>query len=459
MSSLVAAAFRLALDPGDDIARAIHNRHLERPFDTRLSPGEIRFFDSLRLLSPEEAFERIVMRYDLQHDTRQIAYLQAVHEQVIAFCSSRIADIALFLAWWEQQGQHKSLRTGQSESAIEIMTVHKAKGLEKRVVLIPYCNWQLTPKAGGQVANIVWAEAADPELKEAGRFPVRYRKEMAESLFSAEYYREMVYSHVDNVNLLYVALTRAAESLHLFIPRSSAFSAQTPNVGSLVMQCIRVEEDRALAGDLEGVHTQEQTTEEFRFGEFAGPEPLRDARTQVTSLRLSEYPTARAELRLRLPSDRYFADGEPVELSPRNYGILLHRVFEQATTTAEIKEAIRAMTLEGSLDEQEAGRLRRMVAQALGDPLARSWFDGSWDCVRNEQTIVVPGETSVRRPDRVMTRGDRAVVVDYKFGELQAARYRTQIGSYMLLLRQMGYTDVEGYLWYVKLGRTEKVEI
>lgn len=117
------------------------------------------------------------------------------------------------------------------------------------------------------------------------------------------------------------------------------------------------------------------------------------------------------------------------------------------------------MTLEGSLDEQEAGRLRRMVAQALGDPLARSWFDGSWDCVRNEQTIVVPGETTVRRPDRVMTHGDRAVVVDYKFGELQAARYRTQIGSYMLLLRQMGYTDVEGYLWYVKLGRTEKVEI
>lgn len=273
---------------------------------------------------------------------------------------------------------------------------------------------------------------------------MRYRKEMAESLFSAEYYREMVYSHVDNINLLYVALTRAAESLHLFIPRSSAFSAQTPNVGSLVMQCIRVEGDRALAGDLEGVHTQEQTVEEFLFGEFAGPEPLRDARTQVTSLRLSEYPTARAELRLRLPSDRYFADGEPVELSPRNYGILLHRVFEQATTTAEIEEAIRAMTLEGSLDEQEAGRLRRMVAQALGDPLARSWFDGSWDCVRNEQTIVVPGETTVRRPDRVMTHGDRAVVVDYKFGELQAARYRTQIGSYMLLLRQMGYTDVGG---------------
>ena len=256
---------------------------------------------------------------------------------------------------------------------------------------------------------------------------MRYRKEMAESLFSAEYYREMVYSHVDNINLLYVALTRAAESLHLFIPRSSAFSAQTPNVGSLVMQCIRVEGDRALAGDLEGVHTQEQTVEEFLFGEFAGPEPLRDARTQVTSLRLSEYPTARAELRLRLPSDRYFADGEPVELSPRNYGILLHRVFEQATTTAEIEEAIRAMTLEGSLDEQEAGRLRRMVAQALGDPLARSWFDGSWDCVRNEQTIVVPGETTVRRPDRVMTHGDRAVVVDYKFGELQAARYLSLI--------------------------------
>ena len=61
-------------------------------------------------------------------------------------------------------------------------------------------------------------------------------------------------------------------------------------------------------------------------------------------------------------------------------------------------------------------------------------------------------------PDRVMIRGTRAVVVDYKFGSRDPGRYRRQVGEYLGLLRQMGYTQCEGYLWYVKLGEIEKVE-
>lgn len=87
------------------------------------------------------------------------------------------------------------------------------------MVLIPYCNWTLNPKSSGLSANIVWAESTDGELEEIGRFPVRYKTSMGESLFSAHYYREMIYAHVDNINLLYVALTRAVESLHIFIRR------------------------------------------------------------------------------------------------------------------------------------------------------------------------------------------------------------------------------------------------
>lgn len=85
------------------------------------------------------------------------------------------------------------------------------------MVIIPYCTWQLDPKSSGNVTNIVWARASDEEAA-IGQFPVRYKQAMADSEFSEAYYRELVYSHVDNINLLYVALTRAAESLHVFIP-------------------------------------------------------------------------------------------------------------------------------------------------------------------------------------------------------------------------------------------------
>ena len=64
---------------------------------------------------------------------------------------------------------------------------------------------------------------------------------------------------------------------------------------------------------------------------------------------------------------------------------------------------------------------------------------------------------TTRRPDRVMIAGDRAVVVDYKFGDRDAERYRRQIGGYCTLLRGMGYARVEGYLWYVRRGEVEWV--
>ena len=452
VSSFIAASLRLSLNPDDSLSRAVYNHYLGRGFARPLSDDERTFFRSIRLLSPEEAFERIVMRHGLQDDKQQTAYLQAIHEQIIGFCSSKIADIALFLDWWEQQGQNRSLSVDESATTVEITTIHKAKGLEKRVVLIPWCSWQLDPKSGGNVTNIVWAEAQG-DAGAVGRFPVKYKKAMAESGFSSEYYRELVYAHVDNVNLLYVALTRAAESLHVFIPQKGGRT-----VGGLLLQSIATDGDKALLGDFEGRCTIDEAGEHFAFGEFAGPVAGGSKRSEAEHVILEEYPTAQADLRLRLPSQRYFEDGGEVELSPRNLGILMHRAFEQADDEAGIHEAVRGMQADGTLSEADAATLRQMIARALEHPEVREWFGGGWERVRNENEIIIPGRGSTRRPDRVMIDGRRVVVVDYKFGLRDAERHRRQMREYLRLLGEMGYAPAEGYLWYVKLGKIEKVE-
>lgn len=450
VASFIAAALRLALNSDDSLNRAICNRYLDRPFDRPLSDAERAFFRSIRLLSPEEAFERIVMHYDLQRDKLQTAYLQAIHEQIIAFCTNKIADIPLFLAWWDEQGSARSLSVERSEQAVEILTIHKAKGLENRAVLIPYCSWQLEPKSSGMQQNIVWAEAQGATA-EVGRFPVRFKKNMAQSDFSEEFHRETVYSHVDNINLLYVALTRAAESLHVFVPR------QEGRIGSLLLRHLAADGDRAVLGDLVGRCTCTESSERFEFGEFAGPaDSCREG--GVRHVVLENYSTSHADLRLRLPSQRYFEDAGPAELSPRDFGILMHRAFEHADSEPEIERAVARMELDGTLSAADAARLRQAIAQALADPVAREWFGGRWQRIRNEQEIIIPGASSPRRPDRVMTDGERAVVVDYKFGEHDPARYRRQIADYCALLRQMGFARTEGYLWFVRLGRIERVE-
>ncbi len=479
----VTAAFYLTVDTGDSIHRAIFNRYLDRAFDAPLSAEEEDFFHTARLLAPEEAFEQIVLRYELNHRSKETAYLQAIHEQIIAFSSGRVADIPLFLEWWEDQGSSKSLSVEQSESTIEIMTIHKAKGLEKKVVMIPYCSWELDPKSGGGINNIVWAaprteppaerhDKGENSLAALGSFPVRCKKTMAESLFSEEYYRELVYSHVDNINLLYVALTRAVEVLCIFIPKQQ----RGANVGGLLLQSIECDGDIARLGNTTGSHATTESGEVFEFGTATPPEPPEKQEKQPTDeepprhVVLEEYVTTQPELKLRLTSDRYFEEGEEVELAPRNLGILMHRIFENAASREEIEANIDHAVADGDLSADEARTLRDAIARQFRQPLAAAWFDGSWNVVRNENEIIVPhnapirrarreeGRTAIRRPDRVMVRGDRAVVVDYKFGRVEKPEHRRQIMEYMSLLRDIGYRQVEGYLWYVRLERTVRVE-
>ena len=101
--------------------------------------------------------------------------------------------------------------------------------------------------------------------------------------------------------------------------------------------------------------------------------------------------------------------------------------------------------------------MHREVTKALENPTIAEWFSEEWSEIRNENEIIVPRGESARRPDRVMTKGRRAIVVDYKFGNREQSAYTEQLRDYMSLLTRIGYTPVEGYVWYVRLGKIVEV--
>ncbi len=183
---------------------------------------------------------------------------------------------------------------------------------------------------------------------------------------------------------------------------------------------------------------------------------------------LKDYPTTQPSLRLRLPSQRYFEEDER-ELSPRNFGILMHKAFQEAMTRDDILRAVRNMQSDALISDADVATLLQMIERAFENPVVCEWFDSNWDCIRNESTIIRPDgdlmsvsdEDLTKRPDRVMLKGCRAVVVDYKFGKSKGAEtgYQQQIRRYLDLLHRMGYTECEGFLWYVKQGEIEKVEM
>lgn len=452
ISGFVIANMSLAIDPTDKKQRAVYNHFLKRDgYDAELPESELLFLKSLRMMGIEEVFESITIHHDLSSRSDSIAYLQALHDLIINFSSSRISDLPLFIKWWNEKGANKSLTIERSDSAIEITTIHKAKGLERDVVIIPYCDWSLNPKSSGQSPSIVWAHGSQ-EAEELGLFPIRFKSTMGNSLYSKDYYREMVYSHIDNINLLYVALTRAAESLHIFIPNKSGkrkTEFKNNNVGDIILASITESGDEAAITELQGTTQHSEDGLSYLFGN----QPMASTKENHSSQRLhimDRYPTSKCNLQLRLPSKRYREDSD--EFDARHEGILLHKCFESANTLEDILRSIKVMEQNGALTPHEAQSVELKVKESMKDPLVKEWFCHDWDTIRNEADIILPNSISTRRPDRVMIQGDRVVVVDYKFGELHTRSHQKQMCTYMSLMSQMGYNHVEGYIWYIKSG-------
>jgi hypothetical protein len=411
------------------------------------------FLRTLCLIPPPEALRKVLIRYDMKSDTASAAYVQAFEQQLQRYCTDNVADLSLFLKWWDEEGAREPVYMPESRSAISIITIHAAKGLERRAVIVPYCSWSLLPKSG----STMWVDSAGTPFEKAGSVAIGYEKAAGRSFFSQEYYTETVLSHVDNINLLYVALTRAKEELHIHIPaRKSKPPAQPATVGDLLTAVLRVEGDRAAVGETTGsVLRDDGQATVVGFGapvHRTAPSSLEDGHLRVG------YPTREAGLRirLRLPSSRYAEGGSLPGLLPRDYGVAMHRVFGGARTVDDLWEALHSLRGEGLLSADQSEHVEGLIRRALADERIASWFAPGWE-VRNENDILVPGGGN-RRPDRVMTLEERAVVVDYKFGRRQLPAHREQIAEYTTLLREMGYLRTEGWLWYVSLGEVVRVE-
>lgn len=439
IAGFVTACMRLSSNTDETIARAQYNHWLGRGFADTLPDAEQEFFASLQLMPPEEALESIIRRYDLGERPGDTAYLQALHRQVVSFSEKNIADIPLFLQWWDEKGAVESISLPEGANAITIDTIHKTKGLGFKAVILPYCNWSMNPKTN----SLLWAV---PAGEEKGLFPVGYEKMLADSAFSQDFYREYVMSHIDSLNLFYVAVTRAKEELHIMIPPPGR---SPESIDTLIDAAVTVSEDKASLGGFSGEYDGARNV--ISFGEPC--HPVRQPETDE-SLHIHYRSYAAGDrIKLKLSGQRYFDEHAPdSRLAPRDYGILMHGVFENASDLLQIENNIEEMRSSGALSAKEADKLTDTVSEALSDGLIRSWFDGSWEEVHSEDDIILPGGGSYR-PDRVMAKTSETIIVDYKFGLTEDPRHVSQVARYSSLLTQMGYQGVKGYIWYIGLKK------
>lgn len=409
---------------------ALYNRYLGRDLTTEIPQEEKEFIASLLHLPATGSFEKITQWYKLGENPNNIAYLQAFHTAVIKFSGAETADAASLLQWWGVENENLSVSLPEGQNAINIETIHKSKGLQYKIVIIPYCNWGLAPMSHD---NYFWAETTDERLKlpngEGQKIIVSYKKSLEESFFSPSYVREQILTYIENFNIFYVALTRAVQELYVMIPTKSRGSN---NINHYI--------ENAVGDTL--IHGEKR---EYRSNPTE--------RSAIYIDRFNHCDTT-SRITLHTESDKFFKDMEEEagSVDARGKGILLHKLFESATSLEELPQAIEKLSAGGFLSKQEALSLTRICEEALENPIVRGWFDDQWE-TRSESSILLPtepGEIQVRtkRPDRVLIKGDSAIVIDYKFGHENRSHYK-QIIQYKELLHSMGYNEVKGYLWYI----------
>ena len=439
----IIAVMRLAVNRNDATSLALYNQiYNNYNFGMELSDEENQFLDSISVMSPEDAFENITIRY-AEVIEGQTAYVIALHDHIVRFSTGKVADISIFDAWWKEKCDDLSVRVERSDRAIEILTVHKSKGLENKVIFIPQCIWSLEPKNGG----LIWAKPAENEhLSAIEAFPVPYKEDIKQSLFAEDCIREQIYSCVDGLNMLYVATTRAKEQLHIFLPNKRRDKGK---VHTLLLEIFGSRMTAANEGDYRF----------YELGEFDGPEPPKKDDTLdkkiVNSVILEQYNASPVSIKLRTSASRYFAN-EEAKLTPRSTGILLHRAFENAITRSDIYTALEDMTKDGILSTAEISDLKAKISTTLDTTVAGEWFDGSWSNLYRERNIIRPNSAS-KRPDRVLTRDTEAVIVDYKFGK-ESEEHKRKMAEYIDEIRSMGFTSVKGYLWYVPKEKIVQIE-
>ena len=417
--------------------------------------------EDLRSLPLIELIEQICYAFQLYSLSGQEAYLCTFFDVVAEYIQTELGTIDDFLAAWDDHLYNTAIQSDKVDG-IRLLTIHKSKGLEVANLFIPFCNWAL------EQVQTLWCIPEVSPFNQMPLVPVSSGKKLIDTIYKSDYENEVLQNTVDNLNLLYVAFTRAVDRLYV----STKQGAKNYR-GFLVENVVQELDNTEVLQGSTLVSNDDDDGFTFEYGEpfsFAEKEKVYVADGNVFTaqqepifVRLESFER-KAVFRQSGQSER-FVNTEDEEEDERHdsyikVGTLLHHVLSQIKTSEDVEPVLDKMMSEGLLNNTgKAAQMREMLRKRLENPKVRPWFSPTWR-VHNECSIIVGGggqnAHQEYRPDRVVSNGDHVVVIDFKFGN-KNEKHRDQVLNYMSLLRDMGYTEVEGYLWYVYQNETIKI--
>ena len=413
----------------DFIAQGISQKK-EADFETWLTTFDISLsFQDIRKKSLYESVELIVSKFLNQQNGN--AYIQYFLDIVLERDVRNQAGISDFLNYWDKNAEKFSIPSPEGKNAVRIMTIHKSKGLEFPVVIIPFADedYSRSPK------DKLWidAEVDDfglPKVLVDNSKSVEGFGEAAKSVYVQKSQEELL----DNINVLYVALTRAEEQLYVISQslQPNKEGEYPNNMASFFIKYI------IHKGEFEGDKL------EYEFGN--------SAKLSSESEKTDDVKLIQSVGEVLNPKNIKIAQRESVmwgthQQEAIEYGNVVHEILSFVKIKSDVDLAITKAVESGLIIISQKNMVFDTVYEIVNHPELSTYFEEG-NQVLNEQTIIQK-EGKTIKPDRmVLLKNKDVYLLDYKTGT-HNSKYQLQLENYQEAIELMGYKVTKKSLVYI----------
>jgi len=400
----------------------------------RNSPGKKPIEPELLGLNTYELAERLIniTGMDISADSYLIKFLNAILE----FSSAKQSDVVSFLEWWDKNKDKLSISVSESDKSVTVMTIHKAKGLQSKIVIVPFVDWGLNiePNKG-----YIWASSAETPFNKFPAYLVNPAKILDETFFKNDYIEESELTRIDNLNLLYVAFTRPEDMLFAMIPMSS-----DNKISKLVKNTIS---------------KSDEFKDKFKNGIYESGKVEKTAGKEnavIKNNRSFEHISSKWKSKIVVKPKNYSVKPWDKAFAGITTGNIVHNILSEMETFEDLENIVEHGTKNGDFIKENIENIIACIRNIFKNDIIAGWFSPEWE-VMNEKDILLP-EGYFIRPDRIIINGKVAKVIDYKTG-VEKQEHIKQINKYAQVLSEMNYNVTGKYLLYLDMDSGSKYTI
>lgn len=341
-------------------------------------------------------------------------------EMLFGYSQNAGSTLKDFLKFWDEEANKTTIQQSENVDAVQLMTIHKAKGLEFPVVFLPmenenkdtkFSNWLNVDSENGLSSVNISAFGKELEV---------YDAEMA------DFNQKNIYQNkIDRFCLQYVATTRAVEQLFFYIEK--------PNKSNNHLEIYEFLESKIPRNE-QGEEISSFDLYEISEGNLKkqGKEKIANLKTKPINFTTENTKNPDA-IKIATPSKNYQNRIEKVRI-----GIFTHEILAQINAAKDVEKVLEKYLLEGTITENEKSEITERVFNIIKNDHYSKYFTEN-QMIINEKDIMISenGVSKIYRPDRMIKTDNGYFIIDFKTGE-KKEKHQNQIEEYKFVLEKLG---------------------